>query len=270
MHLIDPNSTVTIKGYITYVVNPSVPDNFSQIADFNNTTILQPVDSYGNYIALQPVAGNSGTYYANYNIGFTNVTTGIYNTFTAGLTVSPVKSGLSFNYFYEKSSYLSFIELLVPAYVNTQNEYFSTSTNSTLNRFEVNYTLSKSLLNWHTGINATMIKQTYLTGEIPSLGTGNNQWTGGWVNRLSYRDFFAGADLLYQFGEKIYTLENGKFVASTINSFSLQNLYAGYHLKIKGLKNPEAFANGRNIFQNKKEDITDDRKYYGLGIKLSL
>ena len=269
MHLFDPTSTVTIKGYITYAVNPTVPDNFSQLPDFNNTTILQAVDAYTNTIVLEPMAGNSGTYYANYNTGFTN-SVGTYNTFTAGLSVSPEKSGLSFNYFYEKSSYMSNVEIFVYAYPNTESEFFNPSTNSILHRFGIDYKLKASKLNWNTGISATMIKQTYLTGFGTSPVTGNNQWTGGWVNRLSYLEFFAGADLLYQFGEKVYAMENGKLVTSTINSFSLQNLYAGYHLKIKGLKSPEVFANARNIFQNKKEDITDDRKYIGLGFKLSL
>jgi hypothetical protein len=269
MHLIDPTSTVTIKGYITYAINPTVPDNFSQLPDFNNTTILHAVDAYTNTIVLEPMAGNSGTYYANYNTGFTN-SVGTYNTFTAGLTVSPEKSGLSFNYFYEKSSYMSNVEIFVYAYPNTESEFFNPSTNSILHRFGIDYKLTASKLNWNTGISATMIKQTYLTGFGTSPVVGNNQWTGGWVNRLTCLDFFAGADLLYQLGENVYAMENGKLVTSKINSFSLQNLYAGYHLKIKGLKNPEAFANARNIFQNKKEDITDDRKYIGLGFKLSL
>jgi hypothetical protein len=267
MRLINPVSTVTIKGYITYAINPFLPDNFSQLPDFNNTTILQPVDAYTNTVVLQPVAGNSGTYFANYNAYLNNAKT--YNTFTAGLTVSPSEAGLTFSYFFERNSYVSFMEVIVPAFLNTQNEYFLTNTNSILHRFSVDYTLNKSFFDWHTGINATMIKQSYLLFGT-NIATGNNQWTGGWVNRLNYRDFFAGANLLYQSGEKVYAIENGKLVTSTINSFSLQSLYAGYHLKIKGLKAPEVFANAKNIFQNKKEDITDDRKYIGLGFKLSL
>jgi hypothetical protein len=55
-----------------------------------------------------------------------------------------------------------------------------------------------------------------------------------------------------------------------INSFSLQNLYTGYKLKVPDLKGLEIFANARNLFQDIKEDITDDRRYFGLGIKASL
>jgi hypothetical protein len=54
------------------------------------------------------------------------------------------------------------------------------------------------------------------------------------------------------------------------HSFSLQNVYFGYKLQTKQFKNLEVFANGRNVWQNKKSDITDNRRFYGIGFKLGL
>jgi len=87
---------------------------------------------------------------------------------------------------------------------------------------------------------------------------------------LAYRNFFGGVDVLYFLGTKNFDIANGNVSITKFNSISLQNVYAGYRMKTSGFKNLEVFATGRNIFQNQKENITDSRKYYGLGLKFSL
>ena len=117
-----------------------------------------------------------------------------------------------------------------------------------------------------------MFKQSYTVFYGPTPNIGSGVWTGGWANRIKYHNLFAGADLLYQIGEKVYTQSYYSSTVSVtkVNSFSLQNLYVGYTIKTAHSNDLELFANGRNIFQNQKEDITDSRKYYGLGFRLSL
>lgn len=268
-HLIDHSSKLSVKVYGSYTVNAFISDNFSQLPDFTNQTIQEPVPYY-NYIILQPFNGNSGTYYANYNSNFASYPN-TYNTLSGGLTITPKPTGLAFNYFIERSSYVSLLGFNTAGFPGAQKLYLNINTNSILNRFSIDYTVNNVQFNWQTGINATMIKQNYLIFGMQKLNLGTGEWTGGWINRLTYRDFFAGIDMLYKIGEKYYSQSTaGALITNKFNSFSLQNLYVGHRLKISKLKNAEVFATGRNIFQNKKEDITDDRKYYGLGFKLSL
>jgi len=107
------------------------------------------------------------------------------------------------------------------------------------------------------------------------LGAGH-RWSGGFTNRFTYKTFFAGLDVLYQAGERPYSLlgtvaGTANYVApSNNNSFSLQNLYAGKQIRIPHLKYAEAFLNGRNILQNKSSDITDNRRFFGAGFKVGL
>ena len=269
LHLLNANSPVTLKVYGSFSVNDLFTDNYSTLQGFANPSVQIPV--IGEVPSTIPYYGtNIYTTSASYlNQGISKS----YKTFSGGLSISPDKSGLSLSYFFEKTSYLSPVDIFVPYGANGDEQISTyTSTNLILNRLSLNYKLATNAFNWQTGINATMIKQTF-TGEEISFGTptlGGGEWTGGWVNRLSYHSFFAGVDVLYQMGEKVYTETGSGTVASKVNSFSLQNLYAGYRLKIKGLKDPEIFANARNIFQNRKEDITDGRKYYGLGLNFSL
>jgi hypothetical protein len=273
MQLFDPGSTLSVKVYGSYSLSSSWVDNFNTLQDFTYNIVQLPVLGSTNNEQTNPYLNAGDIDFVNYayEVQQQNKT---FKTFSAGLTVSPVKSGLVFSYFFEKSNYLSPIYVLEPFGANsTSVMLIYTNTNSTLNRVGVDYTLNTRAFQWHTGLNATMLEQKYPVNFGPEPSTGSNEWTGGWVNRLGYKSFFAGVDVLYQIGAKTYTYTAPDFdvlTASKFNSFSLQNLYAGYRVKVAGTKNLEIFANARNLFQNQKEDITDSRKYYGLGFNLSL
>lgn len=151
------------------------------------------------------------------------------------------------------------------------------------NRIGLNYDMHSGNFGWKTGLNATesklqlVDKSTSYFADIDStyLGKGH-RWTGGFTNRFTYGNFFAGIDVLYQFGERPYNLENAligttSYVApSNKNSFAVQNLYIGSKFKVNKLKYAEVYFNSRNILQNYYSDITDLRRFYGLGFKLDL
>ncbi|WP_413669787.1 hypothetical protein ACEN9X_07530 [Mucilaginibacter sp. Mucisp86] len=143
----------------------------------------------------------------------------------------------------------------------------------TRNRIGVNFNIiNKASTRFITGLNASNIKQRISPG-IGDIALGDKIWTGGWVNRLEIERFFAGLDILYKTGEGNYANPyeaNSNVPGSNKQSFSLQNIYFGYNLKTKQFKNLEIFANGQNIWQNKTSNITDNRKFYGLGFKLGL
>src|SRR6202012_2990549 len=252
-----PASSVSVKLYGTYALSYFFLDQYNTISDFSSLSMSIP--SLGSL----PGYNNKGTapYTTSGNLDYSNFAYPLikgnrsFKNVSAGITVSPLKTGLSFNYFFQQGAYLSPIFITIPAYANSSAvilEY--NNTNAYLHRFGVDYKLNGAALNWQTGLNATMLEQQYpvyqYLGKDPTIGA--NEWTGGWVNRLAYCDFFAGADVFYHFGETIYTSDPvaAKITSTRINSISLQNVYAGYKFKVIGLKGLEVFANGRNLIQS--------------------
>jgi len=276
MQLIKPGSSVSIKIYGAYSLSYFWLDNYNMLGDFSSSTFQVPELGLANNDKETASYNTSGNTDYKYYVSQLDHASKSFKNLSAGITVTPFKTGLSFSYFFQQGAYLSPIFIAIPAYANSVTTLSAYSnTNAYLHRFGVAYALTgNSALHWQTGLNATMLEQEYpvnYPGGDPR--TGANQWTGGWVNRLTYRDLFAGADLFYQLGERIYTTSTtdpNALSTTKINSFSLQNLYAGYNVKVRGLKGLEVFANARNLFQDIKEDITDDRRYFGLGVKASL
>jgi len=276
MKLVDPNSSFTVKLFGSYSLAGFTTDNFNLFPNLSSPTIKLPVLGSIDNSLTSSYYGNYGSLY-NYNGQYAVQTQNADKTFktiSAGLSISPQKTGLTINYFFEKANYVSAVYQYQP-YGGNEEQLISSfdNTNSILNSVTVTYSLvNTSGFNWQTNLNATMLKQTYYVYYGPAPVTGSGTWTGGWANRFKYGNVFAGVDLLYQIGEKVYTQSYYSSTVSVtkVNSFSLQNLYVGYNIRSSKLKGLQLFANGRNIFQNQKEDITDSRKYYGLGFRLSL
>jgi hypothetical protein len=271
--LIKPGSPLSVKLYGAYSLSYFWLDDYNTLGDFSGSaTDIPMIGLYNN--KLRDSYQSSGNIDYRYFTNYLNSENKSFKNISAGITIKPLNSGLSFDYFFQQGAYLSPQIILAPAYVNTVTDMtIYNNTNAYLHRLAVNYTLNNSTFHWQTGLNATMLEQeypvTYFTTN-PSIGA--NEWTGGWVNRLSCHNLFAGVDVLYHVGETIYTIvpNTGTLAASRINSVSLQNVYLGYKLNAAHLKGLEIYADGRNLVQTKETDITDDRRYLGLGVKASL
>ena len=93
------------------------------------------------------------------------------------------------------------------------------------------------------------------------------KWSGGWANRLSIGNLTAELDLLAKFRGTIYNENNSSDV---YNSVVLQNLSLGYRIPSSRFQGLEVYLNSRNLLANKKQNITDGRKYFGLGLKAAI
>jgi len=274
MQLIDPTSTVSVKVFGSYAITNFVNDNANTLPDLNTSTAQIPV--VGQPGTAYPYGGAFYTYYPAYSFYSYQVNAAeTFRDFSAGLSVSPKKSGLTFSYFFEHTNYLSPVYFYLPFGSNSDNlELYYYNTAATLNRVSLGYNLvDNATFKWQSNVNATMLKTNMQLNPNLAIANGNSEWTGGWANRLAYGSFSAGVDVLYLFHEKVQTATytpSYTVNTTTLNSFSLQNLYVGYSLKVKGLHALELFANGRNLFQNKKADITNDRRYFGLGFRATL
>jgi len=196
-----------------------------------------------------------------------------FNVYAAGadINLSPL---VSVNYNFERGGLAVPVLYYVPYGPNgTITTLGYADSKYTRNRIGVNFNIiNKASTRFITGLNAANIKQRINQGT-GDIALGDKIWTGGWVNRLEIERIFAGLDILYKTGEGDYAnpyAANSNVLGSNKQSFSLQNIYFGYSLKTKQFKNLEVFANGQNIWQNKTSNITDNRRFYGLGFKLGL
>jgi len=255
-HLVDNKTSLSIKLHGSYAESYPLGDGTATLTELNNllsTTIVNNTPTTGTITTVgTPVAfGNLYNY---------------YKTLTLGAEIDPFKGKLTLNYLFEKRNFVTTITEIVDN--GSLPQYFNIGVNEIyyLHNININYkVISSRSFKWQTGLNATMIK-TELPQVSATFGTG--EWTGGFVNRFEFQNVFAGANLLYLLKEPHFDMPT--FSTVKTNSFSLQNIYAGVRIKTASLRNLEIFANGRNVFQNKASDITDNRKFYGLGFKLGL
>jgi hypothetical protein len=196
-----------------------------------------------------------------------------YNVYAAGADVN-FSTLFSVNYNFERGGLQVPVLYYLPYGPNGTQTYIGYADSKyTRNRIGITFrVVDKTAAHFTTGLNATNIKQrtNIFAGNV---ATGDKVWTGGWVNRLDINRIFAGVDVLYQLGKGGFVNPYSSYdpiLGPSDHSFSLQNVYFGYKLQINRLKKFEIFANGRNIWQNKKSDITDNRRFYGLGFKLGL
>ncbi len=244
-------------------------DPYANLAGFDifvptNVTYINPVS-----FSTGPTSG----FYESYTINPYEQ----FNSFQAGFTLAVIKN-LTLDYSFKKNYGEDVLVVLVPYGYNEaepQSEYYFDAI--TTNRFGISYHLKTKNTDWQTGLNIAqetlqptnnVIKNysaSYLTGH---------RYSGGFTNRFTCGRWFAGMDILYQFGERPVTLAEaipGNVVAPTNkNSVSLQSLYIGGQIKINHIKYAEIFANTRNILQNNSSDITDNRRFYGVGFKIGL
>jgi len=183
---------------------------------------------------------------------------------------------LTVNYFFERRNFTA--EVIVPVATGPGVNYMIIYPDLTSSTHHVNINatvVNKNGLFWLTGINATGIKSktdqdlSYYSSHtvVGDLNSDKASWTGGWVNRFSWKKFTAGLDMLYYFNpDQLPTIPGD----SKVDALSLQNVYIGYKLDLKGTKGLELYADCRNPKQDKDFKISGNKKYYGLGVKATL
>ncbi|MDB5135447.1 MAG: hypothetical protein JWP37_2050 [Mucilaginibacter sp.] len=258
--LIDPNTTIAINLHGAYALSYEFGDGYSALDELGNPATTPVIINQFVSAITNPDGSLSQPSTAANNLYRS------FKTLTAGIDIDLFKNKLTIGYLFEKRNYLTTVEEQISSTDNSFTETIAIAANTAyyLNTVNINFkAINTRSFKWQTGINTTSIKQ-----KLPDFGIsiGQNAWTGGFVNRFEVNNLFAGANLLYAIGERNYTATS----MTKTNSFSLQNLYAGTKIKITHLKYAEVFASARNISQNKSSDITDNRRFYGLGFKLGL
>jgi hypothetical protein len=132
-------------------------------------------------------------------------------------------------------------------------------------------------LSWRTGLNVTGLRTTVKAGDstaLESFPIGDLapaaawSWTGGWVNRMRVNHFTAGLDLLYHFNESF--LYGGVMGQTKLNSVATPNVYVGYELHMARARMLELYVESRDLSMSHNSDVTDPRRYYTVGGKLTM
>lgn len=253
LRLIQPASQTSLKLFASYAQNSNVGDNAIRMDEqaigiaFATPIVGGPVFTPG----MQPE--DAWTWQTGTRLGLWD-------------------NLVTLNYFYERRNFTSEI------YLATPTGYTVVYPDITSNTHHINLMVNvaqKNSFNWATGINATSIRSkskelfnlaivNVVTGDFNS---GRTSWTGGWVNRLSWKHFTAGLDLVYYFNPDQYPY---MFSDSRVDAVSLQNVYIGYQFNLKGAKGLEVYADSRNLHQDKEFILTGAQQYYGLGFKANL
>jgi hypothetical protein len=190
----------------------------------------------------------------------------------AGTRLGILNELVTVNYFFERRNFTAEVFVQMPSnYIAVYPDITSSTHHLDINATVVN----KNSIYWRTGLNATSIKSKtdkdpgfYSTHTVlGDLNSDKASWTGGWVNRFSWRKFTAGLDMLYYFNPDQLPTIPGE---SKVDALSLQNVYVGYQLNLKGTKGLELYADCRNPRQDKDIKISGNKKYYGVGVKATL
>lgn len=194
----------------------------------------------------------------------------IYHSTVLGTKIDLLQNKLSLGYNYEKRKYDVFYQ-----YYDGMDGYltYNPMLNYTSQRIEATFkTANTGKFNWTSNLNASHIKMDIsdqAPSVLPSSATvyGKKMWTGGWANRFSMGNYFAGVDMLYLFSiADNYTYLNN---VKHLKPLSLQNIYFGYSFKMETVKDLQVFVNARNLAHTPNSALTDERYYIGGGVKAS-
>lgn len=230
------------------------------LTDLNTSTSLVVIQGLGTNM-LSPVT-------------VPTISNASYWAWEGGVTYSTANQRVKLQYSIERRN------LSLPGYIAVGNAYvpFYREWRSIMHHLDVRVkVVDRANLRWETGLNLTLLHSKPKSTDIVATNfyyTVLGEWdpngyspTGGWVNRVEVHKFIAGLDLLYQFHETPATTYGNSNVSTDpkVNSILIPNVYAGY--RSGGW---ELFAESRGLYRNKKQDITDMRKYYTLGAKVNL
>jgi hypothetical protein len=198
----------------------------------------------------------------------------------AGASFAACKDRLLIQYNFERRNYS--MGILIPSYV--ANTVLFAEVKSELHHVDIRVKILDGRgMRWQSDFSLALLRNSLGSvnvDNIPVVAIGDvapSAWseTGGWVNRIQVKGFTAGLDLLYHFGETLLVPE---YPGSTYfvkrggkqNSFLVPNLYAGYGWRAPGVGVLEFFVESRGAIRNSPNDLSDGRRFYTLGGKLSI
>jgi hypothetical protein len=188
-------------------VKLSIYGSFSRQNDFLN----DPYVTLSGFTLLG-FAGANIPQYSSIPISYSPYNTyQTYNNYQGGF-VFGLGRNFTLDYNFRKNYYATLAVFLIPIDANeTGQEDLYEKVSAITNRAGISYTIHSGIFTWVTGLNTTESKLQLANAAIsPSLNqylSTGHRWTGGFTNRFTYKNLFAGLDILYQVGQRPYSLE---------------------------------------------------------------
>jgi hypothetical protein len=266
LKLMDEHSSSSLKLFGSAVSATAPSNNAYALADFSYGTF------YANpYPSYNPITYQSGPPYGP-PAGYVYPKPPAYPAWEAGVSYRGWGGRLELAYTFERrlSTTYGVVELS-NGFESTNYVYWHSSLHHADFRIGV---VDAPEVSWKTGLNVTLLRSVDTRNgafeEVPvSAGDIAPQpwsWTGGWVNRVQVKDFSAGFDLLYHFGESDSVGSGAKLV----NSVVTPNVYVGYRFHVGKIGIVEVFADTRGMIMHNANQEFDPRQYYTVGGKLKI
>ncbi|OQP44939.1 hypothetical protein A4D02_09130 [Niastella koreensis] len=242
-----PAAKASVKLFASYATGGDFADIQDTLKDF--VPVNQPVNAAFPYY---------GTAYDS-----------AWHMMTAGAVFHAWNNRLMINYSFERRHFNTAMELNLPP---NYTRVYMPECRSYTHRLGVQVKIIETLqAQWLSGINATHMKnEIYAPFLIPGAAVKTTAWSGGWVNRLRYKAILLGCDILYYPDAMLMSRTSSNITMNKTNAWLLQNLYGGYQWQRGKLKGLEVYAATRNLAQSDKYDLSDGRRYYGIGFKMCL
>lgn len=257
VRLVNPQSSINLKIFGSWAQADHFRYDAPALSDFY--TPVAPAPMF--YMSPWPV---------NYYPGRADSSYWIWET---GASLGLLQDRLQIGYNFEKRDFTrEFITQLpstggLPVYLVEFPELLSTAHHVRI----TGRIVDRKNIQWRSGITLsgidTKIGKLSLGGTPVTPYTPPRSWTGGWNNQLNVQRFTAGVTLLYHFNEQFMTAFG---LTEKLNSLLLQQLYIGYRVNLPKVKALEIYASTRNLVQPAKSQLSDYRRYYGLGVNMSL
>jgi hypothetical protein len=264
------------------IFNESTPSSLKLFGSYAQRTFPTPT----GYDLIDGVQGNDfSSQWQAHEFEYSGYKVPVYWAWETGITFSSWGQRLQIEYQFERRNYTT-LAYVAPPMGGGFNYLITHEWKSSQHHADIRVKLiDGNSLYWQMGLNVTLLKSK--TDSIYEVLVGNqimgdcspnkNSWTGGWTNRLSIKNVTAGFDLLYHFGEAIWTTNsNNGYIAGNVtttgyhHSILTPNIYLGYRFNLSPTRKLEVYIQSRGLLQNTTSDLLDKRKYYTIGGKFNL
>ncbi|MBN8860933.1 MAG: hypothetical protein J0H29_21255 [Sphingobacteriales bacterium] len=258
--LLSPEAHFGWKIFGSYSERFSGYDGVYQLNDFNHSPVLPQ--------GLQP---------SIYVIGFPSAITPankIATQWQTGSNLSFLEEKIRINYNYLNTEQIQLIAIAVfpgtgMGYRIISGEYLRKQ-----HHFSIDADiLHTDNLKWNSGLFVNIVKNDSRYDNIPSpdlLVYTEQPSTGGLINRVQYKNFYAGVDMVFLLNHEERSMSMGQVLVEKYNTLQLANLFLAYGFNTRRLDG-ELFLSSRNLIDSATYPVSpDNKKYFGGGIKVAL
>jgi hypothetical protein len=260
--LMNATSKADWKLFGSYSERFSVYDGVYQLSDFNHTYVLP--------------ASLEATPYV---IGYPSIIPPPYKAATqwqagTGLSLFEKKLRINYNYLNAEQRLLTVMELPIasssPVFITAIGKYLRRQHYVSIEGDIVR----RNNFTWTSGLYFNNINNRSRYDNLNVNDPHNYKdhlSTGGFVNRIQCKKFYAGLDLVYLLNFNERTTIDYQPTVIKHNVLQVANIFVAYQFNCWRFNHAEFFINGRNLVDSDTYPIsTDYRKYFGGGFNVSL